>query len=267
MTDPFQDVDAGGRDFVQSVGDALEVRAAEPVMQDIVDGYLDQVDFSGNGLHLDIGTGTGAIARNMARRAGRGRVIGSDLSPGLIDYARARPDLPDNLSFEVTTGTALPQDDASVDTVVMHTLLSHVPDPAILVAEAARVLRPGGTLVICDADFAKITLSNGVGDPLDACAAYFAQHFVTDRFLVGKLRALVSQAGLKTRSFRVLNRVISEGAGGLTWVGMGGKHMVETGLISAELHAALVAEYHRRAQNGLLYGFMPFAVLIAQQPG
>lgn len=83
MTDPFQDVDAGGRDFVDAVANAHEVRAQEPVMLQIVDNYLDQIAYPDGGTHLEVGAGTGALARRLAARATNGQVISTDPSPGL----------------------------------------------------------------------------------------------------------------------------------------------------------------------------------------
>ena len=265
MSDPFQDVDSGGAEFVKAIGDALEVRAAEATMQAIVDGYLSELSYPPGGLHVEIGAGTGAIARKIAAHAKNGKVIGSDLSPGLIEYAKARPDNPDNLSFEVATGAELRFGTGSVDAVIMHTVLSHVPDPTVLLAEAVRVLKPGGALVICDGDFAKMTLGNALGDPLGAFAVYFADNFVTDKYLVGKLQGLVTGAGLSIRSFEVKARVISGGLGGMNWVAMGGKMMVERGLLGLPVVAAMVGEYHRRIETKTLYGFLPFAIMIADR--
>ncbi len=264
MSDPFQNVDAHGAEFIKTVGDALETRAAEPAMQRIVDSYLVELSYPDGGVHLEIGAGSGAIARKLAARAGNGKVIATDPSPGLIDYARSHADNPQNLSFAVVDGARLPQADASVDNVIMHTVLSHVPDPSVLLAQAARVLKPGGALVVCDADFEKASIGNAFADPLDACARFFTEHFVTDKYLVGKLRDLILDCGLELASFRVATRIITEGQGGMTFVGMGGKMMVERGLIGQPLADALVAEYDRRAANGTLYGFVPFAIAVAR---
>jgi arsenite methyltransferase len=199
------------------------------------------------------------------KRARNGYVISTDPSPGLVAAGgKLGVEIP-NLSFEVADGAALRFEDNSIDTVLFHRVLSHVPDPSILLAEAGRVLRPGGTLVVCDADFEKTSLSNFQGDPLDMCAKYFAENFVTDKYLVSKLRALATDAGFDVQSFDVTSRVITHGDGGMVWVGMGSQDMVKNGHIGQQLADAMVEEYHRRKENGSLYGHLPFATLVAQR--
>jgi arsenite methyltransferase len=264
MSDPFQDVQAHGAEFVDAVVQALEARAAEPIMQEIIADYLDDLHYPKDGLHVEIGAGSGAISRKLARRARNGQVIATDPSEGLIAAAADLARDIDNMSCEVGDGAALRFDDDSVDTVILHTVLSHVPDPSVLLDEAARVLKPGGLLVICDADFEKTSLSSGAGDPLQGCADFFAAHFVTDKYLCSKLRTLVAEAGFDIQDFRVTARLITQGIGGLTWVGMGGQKMVEHGLIGPQLAEALVAEYHRRVGAGTLYGVLPFVTLVAR---
>ena len=53
--------------------------------------------------------------------------------------------------------------------------------------------------MVCDADFSKASLGNLPNDPLDACAKIFVNEFVTDPFVVAKLRGLASNAGIHSR--------------------------------------------------------------------
>jgi len=94
---------------------------------------------------LDAGCGTG---RHASTLTGAGcEVIGIDASEAMLDVARAN--VP-GATFEVAHHHSLPLDDRSIDLAVAALTLCHLPDPAPAVAELARVLRPGGTLVISD---------------------------------------------------------------------------------------------------------------------
>jgi arsenite methyltransferase len=266
MTDPFQNVSAAGQDFIDTFARQLEVRAAEPVMIDIVEAYLDDLPWETIDLAVDVGCGTGPVTRRMAARSPEIRVIGIEPSPELLAHARTLAEGIGNLTFEVGDGAALPLDDASVDALVFHTVLCHVTDPSRLLDEAMRVLKAGGSLVVCDADFSKASLANFHGDPLQACAELFAEHFVTDRHLVGKLRALVQRAGFVTHDFRVTSRTVTDADNMLVWVRLASATMVERGEIGQPLADALVGEYERRKVAGTLYGHQPFATLIATKP-
>jgi arsenite methyltransferase len=82
---------------------------------------------------------------------------GIDASPYLIERARALSSGAPNLTFEVGDGKALASKEASFDVVVLHTVLTHVPGPEAVLAEAQRVLRPGGWLGVCDGGFSTAT--------------------------------------------------------------------------------------------------------------
>jgi ubiquinone/menaquinone biosynthesis C-methylase UbiE len=97
----------------------------------------------------DVGTGTGFIAE-AALDAGA-RVVGIDNSERMLEQARTRFA---GRSFEARRGDtdALPLPDAEVDAVLGNMVLHHAPDPGAAIREMARVLKPGGMLVITDAD-------------------------------------------------------------------------------------------------------------------
>ena len=190
MPDPFQNVSAAGPEFIEVFARQLEVRAAEPAMVAIVEAYLDDLPWDAIGLAVEVGCGTGPTARRMAARSAKTRVLGIEPSPELLTHARRLAEGIDNLTFETGDGAALPLDDGTVDAIVFHTVLCHVVAPAELLTEAMRVLRPGGTLVVCDGDFSKASLAGFDFDPLQACADFFVANYVTDRYVVAKLRTL-----------------------------------------------------------------------------
>ncbi|GCD90758.1 class I SAM-dependent methyltransferase [Nocardioides sp. LS1] len=110
--------------------------------QVLVHAILDRLPV---GRALDVACGTG---RHAAYLAGLGHtIIGTDVSPAMLDVARAK--LPD-AELHLADMHALPVADASVDTVVTGLAVNHVPDLRPVFAEFARVLRPGGHLVVSD---------------------------------------------------------------------------------------------------------------------
>ena len=96
---------------------------------------------------LDVGCGTGVMLRGAAARFPDGVYVGIDLAPEMLHAARARG-TPPNLIAADTAG--LPVDDATSDVVVTASSLHFWSDPAAGVCEIARVLRPGGQLVLTD---------------------------------------------------------------------------------------------------------------------
>ena len=110
----------------------------EPVVAEYLSGRTP-------GVALDAACGTGRFAEFLARRGHH--VIGVDSSPDMLAHARRR--VPDG-EFHVGELDRLPLPDDSVDVIVCALALVHVPRLRPVLAEFARVLRPGGDLVISD---------------------------------------------------------------------------------------------------------------------
>jgi ubiquinone/menaquinone biosynthesis C-methylase UbiE/DNA-binding transcriptional ArsR family regulator len=96
----------------------------------------------------DLGCGTGETAAAVAPFVTR--VIAVDRSGDMLHAARRR--LRDQPNVDVRRGEleALPIDDRDLDAAIVMLVLHHTPDPAAALREAARVLRPGGALLLCD---------------------------------------------------------------------------------------------------------------------
>ena len=102
---------------------------------------------------LDLGSGAGLDVFLAARHTGpSGRVIGVDMTPPMLAKARANAEQLGLSQVEFREGRleALPVEDASVDAVTSNCVINLVPDKAAVFAEIARVLRPGGRVVISD---------------------------------------------------------------------------------------------------------------------
>jgi len=104
---------------------------------------------------VDIGTGTGRMLELLGPRAES--AIGIDRSPEMLRFARAKlaaagQAVPALARAELRQGDmyALPLGDRTADLVVLHLVLHYAQQPATAVAEAARLLGPGGRLLIAD---------------------------------------------------------------------------------------------------------------------
>lgn len=99
---------------------------------------------------VDIGTGTGTMIELLAPRADN--VIGIDRSPEMLRFGRAKLLQQGLTNADLRQGdmTALDLPAASADTVVLHQVLHYAHRPATVIAEAARILRPAGKLLVVD---------------------------------------------------------------------------------------------------------------------
>lgn len=98
---------------------------------------------------LDVGTGTGLVARGVAPKVGKkGSVVGIDVSPAMLTLAHERSHGLANISYLLEPAEALVFKNASFDLVTLSEVLTYLLDPASALAEIRRVLRPKGRLVL-----------------------------------------------------------------------------------------------------------------------
>jgi SAM-dependent methyltransferase len=162
------------------------IEAEEPVVRDILDTFSP-------GTALDAACGTGRHADYLASHGHR--VVGVDSSPDMLAQARNR--VP-SAEFRLGDLRRLPLGDAEVDTVVCGLALSHVPVLEPVIAEFARVLRPGGNLVISDIHHEYVF--RGANHPMitpDGARARLFGH----RHRAGEYLSAALPLGLQVRSF------------------------------------------------------------------
>jgi SAM-dependent methyltransferase len=148
---------------------------------------------------LDCGCGPGQITVGLARALVPGRVTGIDLDPAVLDEARRRATETGtaNVEFREANALDLPFQDESFDVVYCHALLCHLPAPQEALAEAWRVLKPGGLVAVSEPDVSAFQIATD--DPvcrrvLDHLAAGIDASG-GDPTLGGRVRPLLHAAG------------------------------------------------------------------------
>ena len=215
---------------------------------------------------LEVGCGTGVLTRVLAALAEVDTVVGVDLAPSLLEKARERAaDLP-GIRFEQADARSLPFADESFDVAVFDSTLSHVPEPDRALAEAFRVLRPGGCLAAFDGDYATTTVALDDHDPVQVCVDAMMAYSVNDRRVMRRLPTLARDSGfqlMRTGS----HGFVETGDGGymLSVIDRGADILLASGRIGEELAAALKAEARRRATAGEFFGHIAYASLIARK--
>ncbi|MGK9236488.1 methyltransferase domain-containing protein [Inquilinus limosus] len=190
---------------LDAIAARLEARKQHPLFLRAIDDYMDALALAGPESILDLGCGTGVAARVIARRPEiAGPITAIDISGDLVARGRHAAEaegLGGRIDFRVGDAHGLLDfADGAFDVVVMHTLISHVAEPATVLAEARRLLRPGGRLVVFDGDYASTTFAT---DAEDGGAA-------TDRIVQ---EALIAHP----RVMRAMPRLLAGGGFALRW--------------------------------------------------
>ena len=155
--DPWRAVDA--QPSAETMAAALEVRGGTPSQVRLRRRYLKWLPVRARDRVLEVGCGTGVVARDLASLVGRGGVVTAvDTSATLLARARAlsRRVPGGRIAFRRADGHRLPFADGRFDAVLAITVILHVEDPLRVVKEMARVARPGGRVGLQDQDFGLI---------------------------------------------------------------------------------------------------------------
>jgi len=149
----FRDVDASHdpADLIRY----LQAVSETPFVRNRAQARLARSRIASGHIVADLGCGLGGDTIMLAHHVGPGgRAIGIDRSRAMLDHARARADAA-GLPLEFRQGDIrnLPFEDATLDACWMERVLIYADDPAAVLAEVRRVLRPGGQAVVQEYDY------------------------------------------------------------------------------------------------------------------
>jgi SAM-dependent methyltransferase len=140
---------------------------------------------------VDLGSGGGLDVFLASKMVGpEGRAIGIDMTPAMIDRARANAKTGGytNVEFHLSTIDQIPLPDASVDCVISNCVLNLAPDKPAVFREIARVLKPGGRVAVSDIAL-KQELPESVAKSVAAYVGCIAGAILIDDYKAGLLAA------------------------------------------------------------------------------
>jgi len=150
---------------------------------------------------LDLGCGAGIDTFSLASRVGpSGYVVGVDRDPLMIreaDSRAQRAGLSGCVGHELGEAYALVYPNCHFDACRTERMLMHVDDPPRVVAELHRVLKPGGWLVICEPDWATLSIASGDVDVERRLARIHAEQVLVSGYVGRQLYPWMRQIGFQ----------------------------------------------------------------------
>ena len=264
MGDVWATVAEASKETQGMLADAMERRTEDPVFVDLRDQYFAALEPSG-GTVIEMGCGPGDVTRALADRMGAETAIGIDPSPVMIDRALARHG-DAQVRFEVGDARATNLEDGCADLILFHTTLCHIPAPERALAEARRLLKPGGRLVVFDGDYITTTAALRSDDPVDNVIQVAMTELVHDLYFCRTLPSVITAAGLAVEKTAVQPYLAKGNAAFFHSLFTRGLiFLKQDGVVGEAAADALLDEFDRRVKGGRFFGFCAFHLVVAKK--
>tara|TARA_B100000029_G_scaffold498321_1_gene566979 strand:- start:477 stop:1301 length:825 start_codon:yes stop_codon:yes gene_type:complete len=168
--DVFLNIDHQPIESISIIADRLEIRSQSGQFANFRNKYFEQMKLNNNATILELGGGTGVIGRSYINFHNNfcGCYVVSDLSKNLINKGKSiakKENIHNLMDFIIIDAMKSDQIKKSFyDAVILHTLVSHVPNPQIVIRNSVAATKKGGLIVIFDADYASLQISSGDQD-------------------------------------------------------------------------------------------------------
>jgi len=249
----------------QSVlANANVVRAGDPAMTAIRQRLFGWIELDPGARLLEIGSGPGDVLQELMVATSAVEAVGLDPSPVMVETASQRHAGTKGLSFVRGDGRELPFEDASFGLVLFHTTLVHMPQAEVALAEAFRVLEPGGRLVILEGDYTTATTALGDNDPLQGCMEHAVANMVHDAYFPRSMAARCAAVGFGVERLDAHPYLAAgDAAYFLSLLNRGADFLAAGALVSREAADRLKADAKARVEEGRFFGFISYVSLIA----
>jgi ubiquinone/menaquinone biosynthesis C-methylase UbiE len=201
----------------------------------------------------EIGCGMGTVARELAAIVDPGgRAYGFDISEHFIARARTRAAAESNhVDFQVADAAELPLGDGSLDAYRAERVYMHLKDPEAALAEAFRVLHPGGRLLTMDQDWDTLRFDGDLAETRAVTRA-FADSMVNGT-IARRMRPLLRQAGFEEISISTETTVEPDGKD-IGWIAdTVGNAALAAGLDQAMVNAWMDDQRRRIEEDRFLF--------------
>ncbi|GAA1604809.1 methyltransferase domain-containing protein [Kribbella hippodromi] len=205
---------------------------------------------------VDVGCGAGHAAAELARKGLK--VTGIDADPEAVEAARSRAP---GAMFHVAHSDELPIEDESMDGYRAMRLFHLLDDPAPTVAEARRVLRPGGRIVVGGQDYGFLMLDGTDQDLTDVVLLGLESRTAAPRAARG-LRALLIDKGFREVEVAVHTDVVTDHRQMAPQLAAAAAAAVEKALITQADADSWLADQARRGRRDRFLAAIP-TILVA----
>lgn len=201
--DPYQTIKSQPEEVTNKLAKSLEscAQGQRALRMDLL-GKL-------HGTVLDVGTGTGAVARELGKLSDIERVIGIDPSPAFLSRAKSYGGPKEQYVEAYAKSLTHVVQSSSVDHALIWMTLMHIPEEDHLAtfSEMMRVLKPGGTLHLFDNDPCAWDFRLRAHDPLASPVHVWLDRNLPDRFLIRRAPTILRSAGFDVATLRILTSV------------------------------------------------------------
>jgi SAM-dependent methyltransferase len=268
--DIFRYITEQDKSTLDRIIERMEFRGKNPVFRGWLMEYLGKLKVTAMGEVLALGCGTGVEIRSLLSQSGFfGRVVGIDLSPELIDAAyhfSIDEGIDGRVEYYVGDVHNLEFTDSRFEAVIAHTLISHVAEPLTVLREAARVVKPGGQIVIFDGDYASWSFGHSDPEFGKTMEEAMIASMVNNPRIMRTLPHLLRDAGLQLESVTPHHLAeIGKGNFFISAIETYGPLPGEAGLIPKEKVNAWLKEQIRNDEKGIFFGSGNYYTYIAKR--
>jgi len=261
---------AGAADVVEMAA-FLEKHSQTPDTREVNQKFCEVVDPQPGEHLLEVGSGSGLLCRMVAPQLQPGgSLVGIDISPEFLAEARkyaVQARVADQIVFESGKAEALPYPAASFDGAFAARLLLHASDPDEAVREMARVVRPGGRVVVMDWDFGTVSLDHPDREITRRLLDWRTDHRGGNNWSGRQLWRRMATAGLQNLSVHPWITVALSASDGLTqslWRGFQAAR--DAGVVSPSEYDIWAADLDTRLQEGTFFASIVYFIIKGRVP-